>query len=57
MSKVGLKGEGNVDRLLVVAILLIVSGPVGWRLGAFWKEPALLFFACGTLILVKRMLA
>ncbi|WP_430637403.1 hypothetical protein [Sphingomonas hankookensis] len=46
-----------MDRLLVVAILLIVSGPVGWRLGVFWKEPALLFFACGTLILVKRMLA
>ena len=45
-----------MDRFLAGAIFLIVGGSVGWRLGAFWKEPAILFLACGTLILIERML-
>lgn len=45
-----------MDRFLAGAILLIVGGPVGWWLGAFWKEPAILFFVCGTLILIKCIL-
>lgn len=45
-----------MDRFLAGAIFLIVGGPVGWWLGAFWKEPAILFLACGTLILIKCIL-
>jgi hypothetical protein len=46
-----------MDRVLAGAILLIVGGSVGWWLGAFWKEPAMVFMACGTMILIKCMLA
>lgn len=46
-----------MDRLLAGAIFLIVGGPVGWWLGAFWNAPAMLFLASGTLILAKCMLA
>lgn len=46
-----------MDRFVAGAIFLIVGGPVGWRLGAFWKESAILFCACGTLILIKYILA
>lgn len=42
-----------MDRVLLGAILLIVGGPAGWWLGAFWKEPAMVFFAGGTLILLS----
>ncbi len=46
-----------MDRFLAGAIFLIVGGPVGWWLGAFSKEPAMFLFACGTMILMKCMLA
>jgi hypothetical protein len=46
-----------MDRVFAGAILLIVGGPAGWWLGAFWKEPAMVIMACGTVILIKCMLA
>lgn len=45
-----------MDGILVGAILLIVGGPAGWQLGVFWKEPAVIFFAAGTLILLNHLL-
>ena len=45
-----------MDRALAGAIFLIVGGPVGFWLGAFWRTPAILFSAGGALILISYIL-